>query len=163
MNPLLGTLNDHPLMLPEFNLAPSRPVSLQRELGKQLSVKEGAGPNTISTSILRFPYLSYLHTLLEQGRIREAHTLFEFAKDLIPQDAKIREALAPPRMKASAKKGVDRSAEFRWLDLNSARFRGKWVALLGESLAASADSLKELLGQLGSMQLTGKPLVHHID
>lgn len=146
----LGALNEHPLSLPSF---PRR---------QMIFGEAPAATRSQPSSPTCFPYARELRMLLEQGRIREAQRLFEFAKDYV-QDPKIREALAPPRVKKSSRKDVDRSAEFRWLDLNSARFRGKWVALLGDSLVASADSLRELLASLKALSLKSRPLVHHVD
>lgn len=146
----LGALNEHPLTLPSF-------PRQQMIFGEALAANR---PQPSPT--MYFPYARALRMLLEQGKIREAQRLFEFAKDYV-QDPKIREALAPPRVKKSLKKDVDRSAEFRWLDLNSARFRGKWVALLGDSLVASADSLRELQVCLKALSLKSRALVHHVD
>lgn len=61
------------------------------------------------------------------------------------------------------RRGPNRSAEFRWLEANSTRYRGQWVALLGEELLVSAGSLKELLGHLQEHPPSGKPLIHHLD
>ncbi len=114
-------------------------------------------------SIESFPYTQRIKSLLQRGEIKEAQHLYMHAKDLI-QDQRLHKALAPPRIRVSSREpGPDRSAEFRWLDSNSDRFRGRWVALLGERLVASADSLKELLVELKPMTLEGKPLVHHVD
>ncbi len=142
----MSGLGAHPT-LPDFDRR-------QRELPEDKPRQSG--------SLSNYPYARAIRSLLEQGRILEAQRLFEHAKDLI-QDQKLHKALAPPRVKTSSKRGVERSAEFRWLDLNSGRFRGRWVALLGESLIASADSLKELLVQLKTLAPEGKPLVHHVD
>jgi hypothetical protein len=146
----LGALNEHPLTLPDFD--PRQRIEGEPTENKPLQ----------SGSLSSYPYARAIRLLLEQGRILEAQRLFEFAKDRI-QDPKIHKALAPPRIKTSSKRDVDRSAEFRWLDLNSARFRGKWVALLGERLVASADTLKELLAQIKAAPQESKPLVHHVD
>jgi uncharacterized protein DUF5678 len=154
-----GALNEHPPTLPAFDRNAQPPF--QREPDERPREK-GLEPGNLA-SAQPFPYLRQLHSLLEQGQIRAAQDLFEFAKDFVPQDSKIREALAPPRVTTSSKRSVDRSAEFRWLDSNSSRFRGKWVALLGDRLVASADSLKELLVQLRTTPADGKPLIHHVD
>lgn len=146
----LGALNEHPLTLPDFR----RRQRIEGELSESGPAQSG--------SLSNYPYARAIRLLLEQGRVLEAQRLFEFAKDRV-QDPKLHKALAPPRVKASSKRDIDRSAEFRWLDLNSPRFRGKWVALLGESLVVSANSLKELLAELKTLTLEGKPLVHHID
>lgn len=160
MNPILGTLNDHPMVLPSFE--PTRPVPPWREVRNQPSGEE-PGSSSDSTSILPFPYLALLRSLVEQGRIRDARNLLESAGDFVPQDSKIRDVLSPPRVRQSDKRDFDRSAEFRWLDENGVRFRGKWVALLGERLVTSAETLKDLLTQLRATPPEGKPLVHHVD
>lgn len=150
MNPDLGAFNEHPLTLPDFD--PRRTITGD--------LPRGGRPQT--DALANFPYARAIRAMLEQGRIREAQSLYEFAKDRV-QDPKIHEALSPPRVKPSSKMDVDRSAEFRWLNLNSVRFRGRWVALLGDQLVASADTLKELLAGLKGLRLEGKPLVHHVD
>jgi hypothetical protein len=113
--------------------------------------------------ILPFPYVTLLRELLEKGRIWEARNLLEIAGDAVPQDSKIREALAPPRIKKSPEKGFDRSAEFNWLKTKAAAYRGKWVALLDEQLLASADSLRDLLSKVRAIKPERKPLIHRID
>lgn len=142
----MSGLGAHPT-LPDFDRR-------QRELPEDKPRQTG--------SLSNYPYARAIRLLLEQGRILDAQKLFEFAKDLI-QDPKLHKALAPPQIKTSSKRDVDRSAEFRWLDLNGARFRGKWVALLGEELVASAETLRELLVQIKAVPQEGKPLVHHVD
>lgn len=146
----LGVLNEHPLTLPDFHH--------RQKIEGGLAESGPAQPG----SLFNYPYARAIRLLLEQGRVLEAQRLFDFAKDRV-QDPKLHKALVPPRVKASSKRDVDRSAEFRWLDLNSARFRGKWVALLGDNLVASADTLKELLAELKGLTLEGRPLVHHLD
>lgn len=150
MSSALGAFNEHPLTLTDF--------LLQRAAGGELP----EGERLQSSSPSPFPYAQAIRSLLEQGRIRQAQSLYEHAKDLI-HDPRLHEALSPPRVKVSSKRGPDRSAELRWLDSNSDRFRGRWVALLGENLLASAGTLKELLSHLKSLAPEGKPLVHHVD
>ena len=74
----------------------------------------------------------------------------------------MREILRPSRVRKSAVKGVDRSAEFHWLKTKAAEHPGKWVALVGENLVASSDTLKELLAQLAELRLGREPLIHHL-
>ena len=104
-----------------------------------------------------------IRSLLLEGRIRDAHEALEAAGPDAPVDPKLREVLSPPKIKRSDKRDVDRSAEFRWLDANSAQFRGQWVALVGETLVASASSLHVLLSDLKANPPLGKPLIHHLD
>jgi len=112
--------------------------------------------------VLPFPYLVQLGVLVEEGKIREARNLLEIAGRLIPQDSKLREVLAPPRIRKSEEKGVDRRAEFQWLRVNADAYQGKWVALVGDELVASAGSLKELLPQIKELPAGHLPLIHRL-
>lgn len=153
MSATRGLFNDHPLAPPRFD----RP-----DVPENSSLRELPGGPVRPTPPKEFPYSQVIGSLLEQGRIREAQKLFDYAKNFV-RDEKLQNALAPPRVKTSMRSDVDRSAEFRWLDRNGLRFRGRWVALLGEELVASAETLKELLARIQVISLTGRPLLHHID
>jgi hypothetical protein len=59
-------------------------------------------------------------------------------------------------------KGVDRSSEFHWLRTHGDEYEGKWVALVGESLVESSDTLKELLAKLDQRKFEREPLIHHL-
>jgi Family of unknown function (DUF5678) len=103
-----------------------------------------------------------IRLLVEEGQIREAQELLKSAGDRVPAGSKMRKILGPSRVRKSAVKGVDRSAEFHWLKTKAQEYPGKWVALVGESLVASSDTLKELLAQLAELRLDRKPLIHHL-
>lgn len=98
-----------------------------------------------------------------EGRILDAQDVLEAAGPDVPVDPKLREVLAPAKVRKSDVRDVDRSQEFRWLKTHAAEHQGQWVALLGENLVASAEILRELLAQLDELQLDGKPLIHHLD
>lgn len=66
------------------------------------------------------------------------------------------------RIRKSAIKDFDRSAEFHWLKTNWEEYQGKWVALLGEDLLASSDTLKDLLDRLDEFRPERRPLIHHL-
>jgi hypothetical protein len=103
-----------------------------------------------------------MRTLLAEGQIWEAQKLFKTSGDLLPADSALREILSPPRVRKSSLKGVDRSPEFHWLKTQADAHQGKWVALVGESLVASSDSLKELLSKLDRLSFERPPLIHHL-
>lgn len=104
-----------------------------------------------------------IRDLLAEGRIWEAQELLKSAGgDQAPVDPKLREVLAPPRIRKSPVKGVDRSAEFHWLKTRAADYPGKWVALVGDDLVASSDTLKELLARLAGRHFEREPLIHHL-
>jgi hypothetical protein len=56
----------------------------------------------------------------------------------------------------------ERTREFAWLREHSARYRGCWVALLGDRLLASGRELANVLREVRSQGLESKALVHHI-
>jgi hypothetical protein len=103
-----------------------------------------------------------IRSLLMEGRILEAQHLLASAGSKAPIDPKLREVLAPAKVRKSDARDVDRSAEFRWLKTHAAEYQGHWVALLGENLVAASEILQELLAQLEELQLEGKPLIHHL-
>jgi hypothetical protein len=104
-----------------------------------------------------------IRDLLAEGRIWEAQELLKSAGgDQAPVDPKLRELLAPMRIRKSAIKDFDRSAEFHWLKTNWEEYQGKWVALLGEDLLASSDTLEELRTHLAELNPKRRPLVHHL-
>jgi hypothetical protein len=110
-----------------------------------------------------FPYPDLIRKHLANGEIAAAQKLFEFARDRIGPESSVAKALAPPKIKRSDRRGVNRSVEFRWLDVNGVKYSGKWVALLGDDLLGTADSLKDLLTHLRAHPPAGKPLLHHLD
>lgn len=70
--------------------------------------------------------------------------------------------LSPPELRVT--KFVDRSRaeEFGWIRSNRTHFRGRWVALDGGELIASAASLRELRAALTREQVARNPLVHRV-
>jgi hypothetical protein len=104
-----------------------------------------------------------IRDLLAEGRIWEAQELLKSAGgEQAPVDPKLRELLAPMRIRKSTIKDFDRSAEFHWLKTNWEEYQGKWVALLGEDLLASSDTLEELRTHLAELNPKRRPLVHHL-
>jgi hypothetical protein len=110
-----------------------------------------------------FPYSDLIREHLSHGRILAARNLLEFARDFISPASDLVRALAPPRVRKSDRRDLDRSQEFRWLAANGATFQGQWVALVGQGLVASAPSLVELLAALRVSPPHAKPLIHHLD
>ena len=103
-----------------------------------------------------------IRSLLAEGQIWEAQNLFNTSGDLLPADSTLREILSPPRIRKSDVRDVDRSPEFHWIRTCGDEYQGKWVALVGESLVASSDSLKELLAELDQRKFERVPLIHHL-
>jgi len=103
-----------------------------------------------------------IRSLLAEGQIWEAQKLFNTSGDLLPADSKLREILSPPRITLSDERDVDRTPEYNWINTQADAYQGKWVALVGESLVASSDTLKELLSELRSRHFERQPLIHHL-
>jgi len=103
-----------------------------------------------------------IRSLLAEGQIWEAQELLRSVGDDVPVDPKLREVLGPPRVRESNIRDFDRSAEFHWLKTNWDDYQGKWVALLGEDLLASSDSLQELRARLAELNPKRRPLIHHL-
>jgi hypothetical protein len=103
-----------------------------------------------------------VRALLGDGRLAEARKLVESAGDLLPEGSSLREIFAPPYISRVDERDVDRTREYRWLKTNASRFRGKWVAVAGDKLVLSTDSLKELLARLREPQTPFEPLIHRI-
>lgn len=101
-----------------------------------------------------------VRALLEEGRISDAKKLVEAAGDQLPES--LREIFAPPRITQVDERDVDRTREYRWLKENARRFRGKWVAIAGDTLVLSTDTLKELLARLRDVPTPFEPLIHRI-
>jgi hypothetical protein len=169
MQSLLGSLNEQPLTFPGLETRLPDDIRQTQEKARRqgFRIYRGAVPNEASlgqeAQVFPFPYLAVLRSLVEQGRILDARNLLEIAGDAIPQDSRIRHVLAPPRVRKSSVLGADRSSEFRWLKANAEVFRGKWVALDGDSLITYADSLKDLLAQLHASPPPRRPLIHRIE
>jgi hypothetical protein len=102
-----------------------------------------------------------IRSLLAEGQIWEAQKLFNASGDLLPADSKLREILSPPRITLSDERDVDRTPEYNWINTQADAYQGKWVALVGEDLVASSDSLKELLAKLDQLRFEREPLIHH--
>jgi hypothetical protein len=111
------------------------------------------------------PYLALVRRLLERDEIVAARNVL----DAVPLDIsdqsearRLKRLLAPPRVTVTRARDVDRTREFRWLRDHWQDYRGRWVAVDGDTVLASADSLKELRRTLKELNVTRPPLVHRI-
>lgn len=104
-----------------------------------------------------------IRDLFAEGQIWDAQELLKSAGERVPADSKLRKVLGPARVLGrSPAQDFDRSAEFHWLKTNWEQYQGKWVALLGEDLLASSDTLKELRVRLAELHPERRPLIHHL-
>jgi hypothetical protein len=112
------------------------------------------------------PFALALKTLLESEQLTPARRMLDAAPAHILTDplvARMRALLAPPVVKRVERRDSDRSQEYRWLRTEAPNYRGRWVALDGERVVASAESLSELREALKTLPLPRAPLLHRID
>lgn len=108
-----------------------------------------------------------IRSLLESGQVSAARRLIEVALregEITPALEKWRQALAPPRFLGSkpGPSGPDRSQVARWLAEHAQDYQGRWVAIEGDRLLASSESLKDLQVRLAQIDPTPTPLFHWV-
>ena len=95
--------------------------------------------------------LSEIRQLLEAGEIRTAKRLASEAARRHPAHAEIGDlhrTLNEGRSFARPGTGRDLRAEYAWLRDPPKEYRGRWVALIGEAIVGSAETLQELQASL---------------
>ncbi|HVQ74132.1 MAG TPA: hypothetical protein VMT79_01195 [Candidatus Binatia bacterium] len=109
--------------------------------------------------------LASLRHLIEAARLTAARQLLDAAPLGVLNDPvmmRLRAALAPPVVTRIQRRDVDRQREYEWLRTEGPRYRGCWVALEGNTLVASAKTLRELRKDLQGRR--NEPLLlHRID
>jgi len=84
-----------------------------------------------------------IRALIDSQQLRKARALAALLPDT-PENARRKKLLRLPVASTSPRRDVDRTVEYRWLRDNAKDYRGKWVAVSGDALVASADTLREL-------------------
>lgn len=113
----------------------------------------------------RLPYASLIRGMLHQDQVAAARTLLSVAIGEQPGDSELRIVagiLARPTSVRKVLRDRDRAREYAWLTSHGAQHRGRWVALVGNELVASAESLKELLLSLEVSGHQSEALIHRI-
>ncbi|MCP4660463.1 MAG: hypothetical protein GY856_34105 [bacterium] len=114
--------------------------------GKWESLFSGAAPSET--------ILAEIRSLISAGDVLAARELAAEAAGRFPEDAELRNAqriLCDGKSYViPGKRGPSRREEFKWLRNPPACYRGKWVALVGREVVASAETLKEVLASLPS-------------
>ncbi len=121
-----------------------------------------------SAKVRSFPYADLIRMMIEQDQVKGARRLLEAALRQSPDSPELehwRRVLAPPRVVSlwNGPSGRNRTNEMKWLASESEAHRGRWVALDGDRLLASAESLKDLLAEVRAMDPLPDPLIHRID
>ena len=112
-----------------------------------------------------YPYSLAIRKLLERDRVKAARLLLDLALAQGTSSSglySLARVLAPPRVRRSPRRDVVRTAEYRWLSLNAAGYRGHWVAVEGDRLLAHAPSLKKLLSILRQLEGPHSPLLYRV-
>jgi hypothetical protein len=112
------------------------------------------------------PFVMAVRSLIEAERLIEAREMLNAAPTRILTDplvTRLRSVLAPPVVKRVERRDVDRNREYEWLRAHGHQYRGRWVALDGDRMIASAPTLRELQEQLRAMALPNPPLLHRVD
>ncbi len=108
------------------------------------------------------PIVSLVWVMVERQQLRAARQLLGLLPNG-PERQRIARLLRPPRTSRSPRKDSNRTAEYAWLALHGKEHVGKWVAIHGDSLIASADTLKELRMAISHLALATPPLLHYIE
>lgn len=110
--------------------------------------------------------LDRIRTLLSKGLLRDARSVVAEALKKFPRDESLyalARLTAPQKATRLAARFPRRDQEFRWLDEHRDDYKGKWVALLGNNLIASANTMKQVLDAVAEKHVEGTPLVHKVE
>ena len=109
--------------------------------------------------------LNRIRTLLSEGLLRDAHTVVTEALRRFPNNEALyalSKLTAPSKAIRSAVRFPRRVEELRWIDEHREQYKGRWVALLGNELIASAGTMKQLLDAVATKNIEGSPLIHKV-
>lgn len=110
--------------------------------------------------------LVQIRNLISRGQIKDARERVVEALLRWPMDEsllKMQELIAPAKIARTKQQYRERHLEVSWINRNRDKYRGKWVALIGEEPVAVADDLKTLLASLRARDHKEMPLIHRID
>lgn len=114
----------------------------------------------------RLPYVALIRGMLDRDQVAAARALLSVALTELPSAPELLQTarvLAVPKSARRSVRDVERTTEYSWLTSHAAAYRGKWVAVVGNELIASAGSLKELLRSLKSSGRENQALIHRVD
>jgi hypothetical protein len=107
-----------------------------------------------------------IRRLIEKDHVVAARRLLQVAlgqSSLDPKPSYWQMILAPPVVRKSDVRDVDRDLDYRWIDEKSKAYKGQWVALFSGELLAHGENLKELMAELKASPPAGRPLVLKIN
>lgn len=109
--------------------------------------------------------LNHIRTLLAEGRLREARSFIAGSLKRFPTNESLFElSRITARQDAIrvAAKFQSRQQEVRWLREHGVAYKGKWVALVGNELVVSVDTIDQLRTALAAIKLPSAPLIHKV-
>jgi len=112
------------------------------------------------------PFLMAVRRFVESEHLAIAREMLNSVPTYILTDplvARLRSVLALPVVTRVPKRDVDRTLEYEWLRTEGSKYRGRWVALDGNNLLATAASLRELRELLKSVALPRPALLHRLE
>jgi hypothetical protein len=104
--------------------------------------------------------------LLGYGRLKAARELLENALQQYPTNERLRKlhwAVSPGKVERVDVRYSDRGEEVAWIKANQAKYRGKWVVLLGNRVLGMGDDLKTAMHMAQEQQYEGLPLIHLLE
>lgn len=114
----------------------------------------------------RLPYVALIRGMLDRDQVAAARALLSVALAELPSAPELLRAAVVLALPKSARRSVrdpERTSEYSWLTSHASAYRGKWVAVVGGELIASAASLKELLQSVKSAGRENEALIHRVD
>jgi hypothetical protein len=108
------------------------------------------------------PLISVIWSLVENQRTRAARVLLRQLPDDRRYD-QVKTLLRQPTTSTSPRRDRNRAREYEWLRQHANEYRGRWVAVSGAGLVATAHTLRDLRQRL---QATGEgptALVHYVE
>lgn len=119
---------------------------------------ESQAPDRVST-------MAVLRELIQKEDIAGARRMLNALPMIVTEEpalSRLRRLLAPPIVRVSPIRDVDRRREYSWLSEHARAYRGQWVAVLEDELVASAPTLRELRLRLRALGIDRTPLLHRL-
>jgi Family of unknown function (DUF5678) len=110
--------------------------------------------------------LERVKELLGYGRLKAARELLEHALQKYPTNErllKLHWAVSPGKVERVDVRESNREEEVTWIKANQAKYKGKWVVLLGNRVLGMGDDLKTAMRMAQEQEYKGTPLIHLLE
>ncbi len=141
-------------------------LDLDRAIENREEASSISSRPTTKGQVHLFPYAMLIRRLIEKDHVVAARRLIQVAISQKPSDPKLsywQLILAPPAVRKSDFRDINRDLDYRWIDEKSKAYSGQWVAILSGELIAQAPTLKELVVLLEASPPVATPLALRID